>query len=666
MPNFEEYAGGWKVHPGPDNQKHILRKTSLFGTYPRSKKIDTEDNPDDTNGQSYVVPSNHPHKDEKAFEYVPDILNDLKLSDHYPILQETKPGNILSFNLMKQCKYVQNPDNPSKSHYNNAFNIEETDEEYKTRLKSLAQLVTQIIKENKPVALAFQEAPATSSESTHYKQGFYDAFYGEIQKQMPNIKIAQDYDSDKQELVTLYDENQITFKQADQAKQKQDGRDQQGRPKRTQEVTFESNKLNDRNNTFTLANIHGKFDEPNQIVNYIEWQRGNNNNYAIMGDFNLLASQQARQNAKNNNKPNATIDKHKTQAERLQNLNPLCNISPVQGTIGEHSTATETHPANTGESKGGVDTGDFAIVSQNLNTTNSNLKHFNDITAPDNDRLQIIKDRQANEQTLTQPVKNDLAQFRQSGQLNSASNATNQQRKPPNTGNTSINTTQSSHVTAPHLDWPYMVDSLKEQLNPTDKTTSALTQVKVHYKSHEDTTTTQEAIFTKGKEGQLNAKQYSEDNVTHVELNYQDDQSSNHTLHFYPAKSPDNPSKNEQPVFKITQSNSFQYDQALTLISQNYDQQETKTEDREVDLSRLGNKNPSGVSLQQFISAINNSGSKSTDTDSDKDLNWQEYAYLKAVSLGLKPLGVEHIQDDIKKAANQVDRDTQNDSSPNP
>lgn len=177
------------------NPENILRKTSMFGVLKvvDGKVVLPQVPPDKVNQYGLLDPQ-YLKADEPV--YYPDMLNDLQLTDHYPLLQETAIGTVCTLNLMKQCRKFDDTDT-----YNNAFNKEEKLEQYQARLDKLADLIIAMVKENGLPLFTLQEAPSGAEGA---------AFYAKIERET-GCKFASDPTSrDRAGLVTLYDPKKLT------------------------------------------------------------------------------------------------------------------------------------------------------------------------------------------------------------------------------------------------------------------------------------------------------------------------------------------------------------------------------------------------------------------------------------------------------------------------
>lgn len=328
-----------------NNLPHLLRKTTLFGVYAR--------NPD---GKA-VLPVINPGSEINQ-HYIPDILNDLRLTDHYPVVQQTALGVAATLNLMKKCEYF-----PTFKSYNNAFDKIETEVDYKKRLELLAFLVSQIITEREVVIFSFQEAPSPQE---------YPEFYQRIVN-LTGMSLVPDSVDDG--LVTLFSPDKFTCKKSLR------------NPKsRIQEI-----QLIDKNQQqVAICNLHPKLTQASYTASYIANKTHDSMPVIVLGDSNIPVNQKARDGIKG-----ASVAQQNAYKKAVDTLAKKKGAySCVQGTIDE--------------SKGGVDTYDVIVLSRGLEDKSSVL---DDVPGERFIQTLVMQNRKKNDATLSGALKEHFKRY---------------------------------------------------------------------------------------------------------------------------------------------------------------------------------------------------------------------------------------------------------------
>lgn len=317
---------GKRVFSSNPSVPHLLRKTNIFGVYkrvpePNGRPVPPAILPEDVRYSALVNP------------YYPDILNDLQLTDHYPIIQPVKLGEsetcTLSLNCMKRCKYIQ-----KYSSYNNAFEKEETFEAYSQRLDLLATLIITLIKNEAPVTFSLQEAP-------DYLMPLGASFYQKIAQETGFAFVEAPISSSQAGLVTLFDPRKLEYNQEIV---------ESSRDCRLQSTTFRNRYT--QQDEFRLVNIHGILSNSKMYAQIIADSKLTEHPATIVsGDSNIPASKDAIQALKLSREETA---QHYEALNLLQAAGVHGSYAVVQGTLGR--------------SKGGVDTLDIVDTSPSLRT----------------------------------------------------------------------------------------------------------------------------------------------------------------------------------------------------------------------------------------------------------------------------------------------------------
>lgn len=311
----------------PNNRaEHVLRKTTLFGVYRRGsdgQPVPPAIMPDDLHYEGLINP------------YYPDVLNDLQLTDHYPVLQKIRlegvETSVLSLNCMKQCQYI-----PAFRGYNNAFEKVESPEEYSQRLDLLANLIIALIEDNRPITFSLQEAP-------NYTTPLGRRFYEKIKLKTGWEFVPDAQSNTKAELVTLFDPQQLEFRDDVQSSTKD---------LRLQSITFRNKHT--KQGEFQHINMHGKLPESLRYASFIvERIRDDSPPTIITGDSNIPAGDDAIQ-ALSRTSTQHELDNHRNALRLLNDAGAHGSYTVVQGTIRG--------------SKGGVDTLDILTTSPSLRT----------------------------------------------------------------------------------------------------------------------------------------------------------------------------------------------------------------------------------------------------------------------------------------------------------
>lgn len=339
---------------------HFLRNTTLFGVYRRYPE------PNGAPSGPRIMPDD-PIFSELRNPYCPDILNDLQLTDHYPMVQEVKMGDrqisVLSLNCMRQCQRLP-------EFYNNGFEKEETPREYAERLDLLVKLVITLIQENPAITFSLQEAP-------DYRTAIGKKFFDEILKQT-GWKHVEDYTSCQQVgLVTLYNPAILALGDCNPS----------SRGSRFQIIFFS---VNDNSITpFRLINMHGQLNDSKRYGDLIsEVTKDSLANTIITGDTNIPASEHAIQALESTNSADK-LEQHHQVIEGLNQSGIHGVWTVVKGTIDE--------------SKNGVDTLDIIACSPAFCTEKSREL----TTIPELDPELIARSRLTNRR-LTQGIRDDL------------------------------------------------------------------------------------------------------------------------------------------------------------------------------------------------------------------------------------------------------------------
>jgi hypothetical protein len=343
--------------------QHLLRKTTLFGVYRRGldgRPVPPCIMPNDVRYEGLINP------------YYPDILNDLQLTDHYPVLQRIRLGevetSVFSLNCMKQCEYLE-----VFNGYNNAFDKVESPEEYGQRLDLLADLIIALIEDNRPVTFSLQEAP-------NYKTPLGRHFYEKIKRSTGWDFVLDDTSNDKAGIVTLYNSQQLEYRADVQSSTKN---------LRLQAVTFR-NKYT-KQDEFQCINMHGKLPDSVRYARLIAERTTHDSPPTIItGDSNIPASEDAIQALSGTSSPQALHD-HREALRILNEAGAYGAYTIVQGTLVG--------------SKGGVDTLDVLTASPSLRTNS----YYGSDRLPRFNKVEIETKRTQNEQ-ITQGIRPYLQQ----------------------------------------------------------------------------------------------------------------------------------------------------------------------------------------------------------------------------------------------------------------
>lgn len=306
------------------NLPNVLRKTDLFGVYKKDARGNAQ--------MPRVLPSQA--REQGATYYYPDIVNDLQITDHFPIIQDVvlngEIKKVLTLNCMKQCTY-----NASYQSHNNAFNKVESDEQYQYRLSLLAEIVVTMIKENpESVTFSLQEAPFYESREGRM---FFDIIYQKTGWRY----VHDDVSSMHGGLVTLYKPEELSYDK-NKIKSSKIGA-------RYQTIPFT---VNGSNQPLTLINMHGLLDNSKENAKLISTSQ-TTRDLIVTGDSNIPSSAQSIDALGNIAAHKAA--KHHQALEKLSR--PIFgNYTVIQGT--------------TDKSKNGVDTLDVIAISPNLSPLN--------------------------------------------------------------------------------------------------------------------------------------------------------------------------------------------------------------------------------------------------------------------------------------------------------
>lgn len=334
------------------NPQNILRKTNLFGVLKIvDGKVVPPKVPLDQVNQYGLLDLDPKNLKPGESIYYPDMLNDLQLTDHYPLLQETAIGTVCTLNLMKQCREFEPR---GQGNFNNAFNKTETDAEYQARLDKLADLIIAMVKENDLPLFTLQEAP--SGEVGR-------AFYAKIERETGCKFASDDISREKAGLVTLYDPKKLT-----------PGKSVVSSTPKAKEQRLEFTPIPPvSGKPFYVTNVHWKLENAPDGVNRMiaSLEKANKpdatHNHLFMGDTNLCANAHAVEKLTDSELKAGQNKAHI--AAKTANLQGA--TSYVEGTLDQ--------------SKGGVTTTDMAFGSAGLMkpvaSTQQSL-YVDDVTAP--------------------------------------------------------------------------------------------------------------------------------------------------------------------------------------------------------------------------------------------------------------------------------------------
>ncbi len=343
--------------------QHVLRKTTLFGVYPRGadgRPVPLRIMPNDVRYESLINP------------YYPDILNDLQLTDHYPVIQKIRLAgvetSVFSLNCMKQCQYMQ-----AFQAHNNAFEKIESPEEYGQRLDLLADLIIALIEDNIPVTFSLQEAP-------NYKTPLGRNFYEKI-KRSTGWEFVPDYQSNAgAELVTLYDPHKLEYRSDLQSSTKE---------LRLQAITFRNKDT--QQVEFQCINMHGKLSDSVRYATLIAERTVHDFPPTIItGDSNIPASEDAIQALSSTSTPQV-LESHRYALRILDEAGAFGAYTTVQGTISG--------------SKGGVDTLDILTASPSLRTYS-----YYGSSRPQRLNKDAIEQKRIQNVEMTQAIRSSLEQ----------------------------------------------------------------------------------------------------------------------------------------------------------------------------------------------------------------------------------------------------------------
>ena len=339
---------------------HFLRNTTLFGVYQRFPE------PNGAPSEPRIMP-NSSEFSELRNPYCPDILNDLQLTDHYPMVQKVQLGeqeiNVISLNCMRQCLRLP-------AFYNNGFEKEETPREYAQRLDLLVKLVITLIQENPAMSFSLQEAP-------DYNSAVGKKFFNDILTQTGWKYVDDDTSCQQVGLVTLYNPEILTPEVIEPSR----------RGSRFQTTIFS---VNDNSRTpFRLINMHGQLDNSKHYAELIsEISSESNPETIVTGDTNIPASEYAIQALAANNSEDK-LEQHRQVLSTLNQQGIYGGWTIVKGTINE--------------SKNGVDTLDVIAFSPVF--CNEQSRELT--TIPELDQELIANSRLANHR-LTQNIRDSL------------------------------------------------------------------------------------------------------------------------------------------------------------------------------------------------------------------------------------------------------------------
>lgn len=344
----------------------VLRKTNLFGVLIRDKTTGNILSPDDPlfhrllktrqglidfrEAENFVLQDRH------NFDiYYPDILNDLRLSDHAPLIQNTAQGRVASFNIMYQCKADNYNGKPC---FNNAHQKIESNDNYKKRLDLLADFIIQMVRENNLNVLTLQETPSLTSEAG---KNFYD----KINKALPGYGVVPGENG----LATLFNGNALDYVS---------GKNDPNRELHTQfrnKITKEP---------FTVINVHWKLGDAAQNTKRAhDLLTSPNQHIMIMGDTNICANDTARDKLDAANKSNHEI--------------AMSHLSTHPGMHAPVEDDLESH------SKNNTTTMDMILISPTLITDITPLYQINTVSS--GFQTVVEKLRQENIDTMPSTIR---------------------------------------------------------------------------------------------------------------------------------------------------------------------------------------------------------------------------------------------------------------------
>lgn len=617
------------VFPTDPNNPHILNATSVFGTFAK-----------DSHGN--IVTDDSGKVDASQGRYTPDLMHEWQVSDHPPLLVTVNDGDGngnaqdmhgLCWNIMKQCNY-----NTQHNNYNNAFYKQENHQQYLRRLNCLADLIIQMYNENNLAFLSLQEAPPFQGDSNQdYRQAFYDKI-----RQATGLEYIPDSQVAGQGLVTLYDPKQlmpnkktVNGQTVSNSGFARENHNNNSLPRRIQEVKFTSNTTKKE---YQINNGHGQFTDAIQVAQYLKSQQTDPHKNTInCFDTNILTNQQARDNAKNNLGSNTTqhIDHHEQAVNDLNDLQG--GYAAIQGT--------------TDYSKDGKDTFDFVGMSDHIKSNQSVYKPLGDY---DFDIQQTIETRKQHEATISENVKQKLKRLTQPD-----THKPNPRAAPKSNPNSA--TSPNKNGLRSHIDWSALMNYLEKHLSedelpsPDDQPNMQLQKVTVYPKQESDTTDKARSPQTyTNTNSDLNQCTYSPSEIDHLKLQYADKHQQQHTIQIQ--------NKKQHTDFDLGNNDTQEIDKTLDMIQASY-KSNTPANKRTVNIEGI-DCTASHMFLSDFPQANPISASDNA------CISWQEYAYLKASSLNLKPTGHLNIsvavKDLAKKLHNNDDVEEQPESSAPP
>lgn len=610
-----------QVYAADPSNPHILNATSLFGTFGRDS-------------QGNIVTDDSGQVDPSQQRYAPDLMHDWQVSDHPPLLvtvnDDDGKGNSqdmhgLCWNIMKQCNY-----NAQHNNYNNAFYKQEDHQQYLCRLNHLADLIIQMYNENKLAFLSLQEAPPFQGSSNQaYRQAFYDKIHNATGLQyIPDNNVAG------QGLVTLYDPQQLTPKTKTVNGQTVSdsgfakiNHDDDSLPARIQEVKFTSKTTNKE---YQINNGHGQFTDAREVAQYLcNQQTDRNKNTINCFDTNILTNQQARDNARRNLGSNKLKDIDNHGQAVTQHLNQLQGgYAAIQGT--------------TDYSKDGKDTFDFVGMSDHIK---SNQSVYN--PPPNYDIQQTIDARKQHEATISSDAKHRL-------KLLTQPDAQNPNPRPAPKPNPNSTTHRNNNGFRTHIDWSALMNYLSQRLqnDALEHSDAQLQKVTVYPKQDSDSTKNQKSPQTYTNSNfDLNQCTYSVSDIDHLTLQYVDKNQQQHTTHIQ--------NKKQHTDFNLGNNDTVEIDTTLDIIQASYSSK-TPSDKRTVNIEGIDDT-ASNVRLGDFPQS-----NSIKHADHDHMITWQEYAYLKASSLQLKPTGHLNISPDVKALAKTLHNNNDIDEQPQP
>lgn len=296
----------------------ILRKTNLFGVLIKDKetgKVLLPDDPRIAHLQKtpqglidFKAAKNFALQNRHDFDlYYPDVLNDLRLSDHAPLIQETAEGRVASFNIMYQCESTFYAGKPG---FNNAHQKIETPENYAKRLDLLADFIIQMVKENKINVLTLQETPSINS-----KEG--KQFFEKINKALPEHDIVPGENG----LATLFNKDAFNLVSAH--------KDNHNRELHTQFTNKHTGE------ELTVINVHWKLNDAASNADRAHQLLSSGKRVMIMGDTNICANDTARKQLDGATQANHEI--------AMKHLSPHPGMhAPVEDDLEAHSKKSTT------------------------------------------------------------------------------------------------------------------------------------------------------------------------------------------------------------------------------------------------------------------------------------------------------------------------------------